>query len=123
MHEQYALRRVLRLVLRQEHLRRTFSRLEHNPCACAHSISICFSSHNENLLSSVTLHILTMDILKHVQALHPTISKIQTLSGSPGISIGVLHHGEILHTAHFGQQDVGLPTPQMMTPSTISHPL
>jgi CubicO group peptidase (beta-lactamase class C family) len=52
-----------------------------------------------------------MDVLKRVQALHPTISKIQTLSGSPGISIGVLHHGEILHTAHFGQQDVGLPIP------------
>jgi CubicO group peptidase (beta-lactamase class C family) len=74
-------------------------------------MSLCLPFRIENLLSSVTLHFLTMDILKHLQDLHPTISKIQTLSGSPSISIGVLHHGKILHTAHFGQQDVGLPTP------------
>lgn len=27
-------------------------------------------------------------------------------SGSPGLSLGVLHHGEGLHTAHFGRRDL-----------------
>jgi CubicO group peptidase (beta-lactamase class C family) len=65
----------------------------------------------QNSPISVTLHSPIMDIVAKILALHPTISKIRALSGSPGLSVGVLHQGKILHTAHFGRQDVNLPTP------------
>ena len=38
--------------------------------------------------------------------LAPTITEILKISGTPGISIGVLHQGNIVHTAHFGYRDV-----------------
>lgn len=31
--------------------------------------------------------------------------QICNISGTPGVSLGVLHHGEILHTAGYGFQD------------------
>lgn len=41
-----------------------------------------------------------------IQSLHPVISKVLEASGSPGLSLGVLHHGKIIHTAHFGRRDL-----------------
>ncbi|XXH02014.1 hypothetical protein Hte_008379 [Hypoxylon texense] len=37
-----------------------------------------------------------------LRALSPTISEIVKLSGAPGASIGILHHGEVIHTEGFG---------------------
>jgi CubicO group peptidase (beta-lactamase class C family) len=47
-----------------------------------------------------------MEIVQQLEALHPTIAKLLSHSGSPGLSLGVLHNGIIIHTAHFGRQDV-----------------
>ncbi|KAF2791396.1 beta-lactamase/transpeptidase-like protein [Melanomma pulvis-pyrius CBS 109.77] len=52
-----------------------------------------------------------MDLLQRIKALHPTIDRLLDISGSPGLSLGVLHRGVILHTAHFGRQDVNHPAP------------
>lgn len=41
-----------------------------------------------------------------LEALGPLITQICDITGTPGISLGVLHHGEILHTANYGFQDV-----------------
>lgn len=36
----------------------------------------------------------------------PLITQICDITGTPGVSLGVLHHGETLHTANYGFQDV-----------------
>jgi CubicO group peptidase (beta-lactamase class C family) len=41
-----------------------------------------------------------------LEALGPLLTQICNITGTPGISLGVLHHGEILHTASYGFQDV-----------------
>ncbi|KAI4123827.1 MAG: hypothetical protein LQ338_005087 [Usnochroma carphineum] len=41
-----------------------------------------------------------------IRSLHPTISSIREASGSPGLSLGVSHHGKTIHTAHFGKRDL-----------------
>ncbi|KAL8851434.1 MAG: hypothetical protein Q9221_003613 [Calogaya cf. arnoldii] len=46
-----------------------------------------------------------------IRSLYPEISKLRELSGSPGLSLGVLHEGKITHTAHFGQKDINNPIP------------
>ncbi|KAF2463771.1 beta-lactamase/transpeptidase-like protein [Lindgomyces ingoldianus] len=55
-----------------------------------------------------------MDNIKsQLQSLHPEISKILAISGSPALSLGVLHQGRIVHTAHFGRRnedDLVVPT-------------
>ena len=40
-----------------------------------------------------------------ITAEEPIIDKIRELAGSPGLSVGVLHHGETVYTGHFGQID------------------
>lgn len=47
------------------------------------------------------------EIIDRLQALAPIISRICAISGTPGVSIGVLHHNEVIHTAGFGYRDVG----------------
>lgn len=47
-----------------------------------------------------------MDLVQRLEALHPTISRLLELSGAPGLSLGILHQGSLLHTAHFGRKDV-----------------
>lgn len=42
---------------------------------------------------------------QRLEALHPTIQKILTISGSPALSLGVLHHGNVVHTAHLGHRN------------------
>ena len=38
--------------------------------------------------------------------LAPTIKELMTIAGTAGVSLGVLHHGEIIHCANFGFRDV-----------------
>lgn len=54
-----------------------------------------------------------------IQSLHPVISKVLEASGSPGLSLGVLHHGKIIHTAHFGRRDLN--KPHLPDDNTIYH--
>lgn len=44
--------------------------------------------------------------LKRLQDLNTTISHICAVSGTPGLSYGVLYDGKVLHTANFGYMDV-----------------
>ena len=46
------------------------------------------------------------DVIQRLQNLKPELSKIIQVSGAAGASIGVLHHGEIIHTAGLGFRDV-----------------
>jgi CubicO group peptidase (beta-lactamase class C family) len=43
--------------------------------------------------------------------LAPQINQILKHSGAPGLSLGVLHKGKVIHTAHFGRRDARNPTP------------
>jgi hypothetical protein len=52
-----------------------------------------------------------MELVEKIQALHPTISRLLELSGAPGLSLGVLHRGSILHYSHFGRKNVDYATP------------
>lgn len=59
------------------------------------------------------------EIIDRLQALGPVISRICAISGTPGVSIGVLHHNEVIHTAGFGYRDVGQKLPS--DENTIYH--
>lgn len=50
-------------------------------------------------------------LAERLQSLGPTILDILATSGSPGLSLGVLHHGNIIHTAHFGRKDAASADP------------
>jgi hypothetical protein len=45
------------------------------------------------------------------QLLHPTISEILAIRGAPALSLGILHQGKVVHTAHFESQDASYPSP------------
>lgn len=48
-----------------------------------------------------------MDSLrKNLEALHPEIDQILEISGSPALSLGILHRGDMIYTAHFGRRNV-----------------
>ncbi|KAL8854475.1 MAG: hypothetical protein Q9221_000746 [Calogaya cf. arnoldii] len=51
------------------------------------------------------------ELLERLKLLSPTIDLIRTKSGAAGLSLGVLHHGEVIHTAHFGLKDVSAQLP------------
>jgi len=40
-----------------------------------------------------------------LRGLHPIITKILAISGTAGACVGVVHHGETIHEAHFGFRD------------------
>jgi CubicO group peptidase (beta-lactamase class C family) len=44
-----------------------------------------------------------------MQSLRPALADILEASGSPGLSLGVLHHGQTVHTAHFGRRNIDEP--------------
>lgn len=52
------------------------------------------------------------DMLSHSELkeslanLSPKIKELMTIAGTAGVSLGVLHHGEIVHCANFGFRDV-----------------
>ncbi|KAF2667592.1 beta-lactamase/transpeptidase-like protein [Microthyrium microscopicum] len=50
-------------------------------------------------------------LLERLQSLTPTIKEICRISGTPGISLGVLHHGEVIYTNNFGFRNVATKTP------------
>ena len=54
-----------------------------------------------------------------IRSLYPQISKLRELSGSPCLSLGILHRGRITHTAHFGQ--VGIEKSLPPNDDTIFH--
>lgn len=43
---------------------------------------------------------------QRIEDLGSYISKLLAISSCPGLSLGVIHHGEVIHTAHFGVRDV-----------------
>jgi CubicO group peptidase (beta-lactamase class C family) len=45
------------------------------------------------------------DIKQQLEALRPEIDDIVRVAGTPGLSLGVLHHGKLIHTAHFGRRN------------------
>lgn len=45
-------------------------------------------------------------VKSRLEALGPLIVQICNITGTPGVSLGVLYDGEILHTASYGFQDV-----------------
>lgn len=49
--------------------------------------------------------------LARLEGLHTTIAEICTISGAPGLSYGVLHEGQVLHTGNFGYRDVEARSP------------
>ncbi|KAG8531951.1 uncharacterized protein KY384_003587 [Bacidia gigantensis] len=51
--------------------------------------------------------------------LSPQIEAILETSGSPGLSLGVLHQGGIVHTAHFGRRDID--TDEAPNDDTVYH--
>lgn len=58
-------------------------------------------------------------LVDRIQSLRPAISELLGASGSPGLSLGVLHHGEIIHTEHFGRRN--LDEPCLPDDNTIYH--
>ena len=49
------------------------------------------------------------ELIDTLRSFHPTISRILAVSGSLGLSLGVLHNGNVFHTAHFGRRDLSDP--------------
>lgn len=45
-------------------------------------------------------------VIDRLQAAGPVIAKILSTSSTAGLAIGILHHGEIIHTAGYGFRDV-----------------
>ena len=52
-----------------------------------------------------------LDLEARLQALHPQIEEICSVSGNAGLSIGVLHEGKVIHRANFGYRDVNARIP------------
>ena len=49
-------------------------------------------------------------LIERLQALTPTILEICRISGTPGLSLGVLHQGEVNYTNNFGYRNVATKT-------------
>ncbi|KAF2681174.1 beta-lactamase/transpeptidase-like protein [Lentithecium fluviatile CBS 122367] len=52
---------------------------------------------------------MTTSLLERLEAQSPAIAELLRLSGVLGVSLGVFHHGQVVHTAHMGQRDVRNP--------------
>jgi CubicO group peptidase (beta-lactamase class C family) len=50
-------------------------------------------------------------LLERLKALTPAIKEICKVSGTPGVSIGVLHRGKVIYTANFGYRNVAKKLP------------
>ncbi|KAL8897324.1 MAG: hypothetical protein Q9207_007267, partial [Kuettlingeria erythrocarpa] len=46
------------------------------------------------------------DLSHRLSALHPTIEDLMNIAGTAGLSLGVIHNGEVVHNANFGFRDV-----------------
>ncbi|KAF8439508.1 putative D-aminoacylase [Terfezia claveryi] len=47
-------------------------------------------------------------LIPRLQDLRPVVAEIVHFSGAAGLSLGVLHHGEIIHFDNFGHRDISL---------------
>lgn len=45
------------------------------------------------------------ELIEQLRALEPTFTQLLAISCAPGLSLGVVYHGKIIHTAHFGRQN------------------
>jgi len=45
-------------------------------------------------------------LIERLQALTPIIKEISRISGTPGLSLDVLHHGKVVYTNNFGYKNV-----------------
>ena len=52
-----------------------------------------------------------MPLVARLQQQSPLIVDLLRAGGAPGLSLGVFHHGQIVHTQHFGKRDVDSPEP------------
>ena len=59
------------------------------------------------------------DLPEKLRTLDSRINQILSISGSPGLSLGVLHEGRVVHTAHFGHHNVE--TDEIANDDTIYH--
>ncbi|KAL8823980.1 MAG: hypothetical protein Q9191_005398, partial [Dirinaria sp. TL-2023a] len=50
-------------------------------------------------------------VSERLGGLEPIINQICEISCSPGLSIGVLHHGEVIHKVNYGYRDIAAKTP------------
>jgi CubicO group peptidase (beta-lactamase class C family) len=44
--------------------------------------------------------------VKRLEALAPRIEELASIAGTVGVSLGVLHHNEVIHTANYGYRDL-----------------
>ena len=51
------------------------------------------------------------ELIEQFKALEPTFAELLAISCAPGLSLGVIYHGKIIHTAHFGRQNSLDPRP------------
>ncbi|KAH8678561.1 beta-lactamase/transpeptidase-like protein [Tricladium varicosporioides] len=52
-----------------------------------------------------------IELITRLKELHPLLQQLFDLSSSPGLSIGVLHQGNPIYTAHFGVRAANRPEP------------
>lgn len=50
-------------------------------------------------------------VAERLQSVRPAISELFVTSGCPGLSLGVLHQGRLVHTEHFGCRDISTDSP------------
>ncbi len=48
-----------------------------------------------------------MDLLQRLKALNPLIEDVMRITGSVGLSVGIVHESQIVYTANFGFRDIG----------------
>lgn len=51
------------------------------------------------------------ELIEQLKALELAFAELLTISCVPALFLGVLHHGEIIHTAHLGRRNHLHPTP------------
>jgi CubicO group peptidase (beta-lactamase class C family) len=54
---------------------------------------------------------MTEQLVERLKAHKGTIAKLLSISGAPGLSLGVIHHGQVIHTAHMGRRAISSPEP------------
>lgn len=67
---------------------------------------VCVSGKQTILMTFSRQEDSIMNVQSRLKAMLPTAQELMKISGSAGISIGVLHHGEVVFTANEGYQDV-----------------
>jgi CubicO group peptidase (beta-lactamase class C family) len=71
------------------------------------------------LTSRLTNTAAMKDLLGLLKIISPVFSEIFSIGGTTGLSIGVLHQGEVIHTQHFGQRDATAADPKVPNDDTV----